>query len=117
MEDSILDTIKIKIGGYMEDDNSFDEDLITHINTALSILTQIGVGPADGFMITGDTETWAQLLGPHIKPAKLQMVKDFVWLQVKMLFDPPQIGGVLTAYQQQLDMLTWRLNVAVDPGE
>lgn len=116
MEDSILATIKKKIGGYTEDD-TFDEELITNINTALSILTQLGVGPADGFFITGEGETWNDLLGPHSKPAKLQMVKDFVYLQVKMIFDPPQVGGVINAYQQQLDMLTWRLNVAVDPEE
>lgn len=116
MEDSILATIKKKIGGYAEDD-TFDEELITNINTALSILTQLGVGPADGYYITGEGETWNDLLGPHSKPAKLQMVKDFVYLQVKMIFDPPQVGGVINAYQQQIDMLTWRLNVAVDPGD
>lgn len=117
MEDSILLTIKKKVGGYMENYDSFDEDLITNINTALSILTQLGVGPADGFCITGENETWSDLLGVHAKPAKLQMAKDFIYLQVKMIFDPPQVGGVLNAYQQQLDMLTWRLNVAADPGD
>lgn len=114
--DSILVSIRKKIGGYVEDD-SFDEDLITNINTSLSILTQLGVGPEDGFFITGENETWTELLGPHAKPAKLHMVKDFVFLQTKMIFDPPQVGGVLNAYQAQLDMLTWRLNVAVDPGD
>lgn len=117
MEDSILVSIRKKIGGYVEGDSNFEEDLVTNINTALSILTQLGVGPADGFCITGEDETWDDLLGPHSKPAKLHMVKDFVFLQTKMIFDPPTIGGVINAYQQQLDMLTWRLNVAVDPGE
>lgn len=114
MEDSILATIRKKIGGYVEGDSAFDTDLIVCINTALSVLTQLGVGPAEGFRITGEEETWSDLL-TNSQPGRLEMVKDFVFLRTKMIFDPPQVGSVINAYNDTINELTWRINVAVDP--
>lgn len=115
-EDSILISMLQRLGGYTEGDDDFYEDIMMFTNAAISVLTQLGVGPSDGFVVTGDSETWNDFLS-NPKPDRLQMVKEFVYLYVRTSWDPPTIGGVLSAYKERLDELTWRINVAVDPGE
>jgi len=109
--DSILQSIKKLIGPSTLYDH-FDADLIIHINTVFTILNQLGVGPSAGFVISGDTETWDQFL-----PAgeQLEMVKSYMFLRVKMLFDPPLSSGTCEVYNRQITEFEWRLNVAVDP--
>lgn len=114
MEDSILITIRNMIGGFIESESVFDSSLVIFINSALSVLTQLGVGPENGFRITGVDETWDDFL-TNDNPERLEMVKEFVFLRVKMMFDAPSVGGVINAYKERIDELTWRLNVAVDP--
>lgn len=115
MEDSILLTIQERLGGYYNGNSSdFDPDVLTAINTAISVLTQLGVGPTEGFRITGPYETWDQFI-TNVSPTRLEMIKDYIYLRVKLIFDPPQVGGVLNAYKETIDELTWRINVAVDP--
>ena len=112
MEESILNTIKEMLGP----DSSyevFDPDIIVQINTALAILTQIGVGPAKGFRITGDGETWSDFLGDA---EDLDMAKTYIYARVKMMFDPPANSFVATALKETSQELEWRLNVASDPG-
>ena len=89
--DSILTSIK-KLLMLAEDDTSFDADIIMHINTVLSILNQFGVGPDEGFTITDKTATWQQFLGSY---PNLDAVRSYVYLKVKMLFDPPTSGAVI----------------------
>lgn len=115
MEESILLTIQERLGGYYNGyGTDFDQDIITAINTVLSVLNQLGVGPEEGFRITGPDETWDQFL-TNSNQGQLEMVKDYIFLRVKVIFDPPTVGGVLNAYKEQIDELTWRINVAVDP--
>jgi hypothetical protein len=108
MEKSILTSTK-KILGIAEDYVVFDLDVITHINSAFSTLTQLGVGPAAGFMIEDATATWEEF----IQPVDLQYnsVKSYVFLRVRQLFDPPSTSYLISAVERQIQELEWRLNV------
>ena len=110
--ESILISVK-KLLGITEECTDFDIDIIMHINTVLSILCQIGVGPADGFSIEDSSATWSEFIEDN---SKLEMVKSYVYLKVRMLFDPPTMGAVMEAMKRNIDELEWRMNVSVDPG-
>lgn len=111
MEDSILRSIKGLLGPD-DDYNVFDQDIIIFINAAFSTLTQLGLGPSNGFRITGYNETWQDFLGDA---SDLESVKTYIFMKVKMVFDPPTSSFVLSAYQEACKEYEWRLNVAVDP--
>lgn len=108
--ESILNTIKHMIGP-SETYTYFNTDLIVHINSALATLTQLGVGPTGGFAITGDTETWGDFLGTD---SRLNFVKDYVYLQCRLGFDPPQNSALLSSIKEQIAELTWRINVTAE---
>ena len=108
--DSILTSIK-KMLGIIEDDESFDIDIIIHINTAFSTLTQLGVGPKDGVIIRDKTTLWTEF----IDDIRLENVKSYVYLKVRQVFDPPTNSAVLDAISRQISELEWRMNVTVDP--
>lgn len=110
MEESILNTVKAICGITFEYD-PFDLELITHINTALMILEQAGVGTSN-FKITGSSEVWSDFL---TSDKNLEGVKTFVGQKVKVLFDPPSNGTLMTAIDSSLSELIWRLNLEVDP--
>jgi hypothetical protein len=103
--DSILTSIK-KLLMLAEDDTSFDADIIIHINTVLTILNQFGVGPDNGFAISDKTATWQQLIGSY---PNLEAVRSYVYLKVKMLFDPPTSGAVIESTNRVFGELEWRL--------
>ena len=109
--DSILTSIK-KLLGIDEYCDHFDQDVIMHINSALMILNQLGVGPADGFYITGNSETWTDYLKQN---KKLELVKTYIYQKVKLAFDPPQSSSAMEAMNRMISEFEWRLNVAVDP--
>ena len=114
-EDSIFLTIKQMLGGLDPTyDSDFDLDMITNINTSLAKLTQVGVGPAEGFEITDETTTWADQIG---NDKRLNMIKTFIYLDVKYAFDPPRTSFAFDAIEKQRDELLWRINVQVDPGD
>jgi hypothetical protein len=102
--DSILQTIKAMLGGITEECETFDDQLLLFINTAFSILHQYGVGPEEGIDITKDT-TWSEV----INEARLNMVKTYVYIKVKLLFDPPSSSFVIAALQEQLKEIDWRI--------
>lgn len=110
METSILTSIK-KLLGIAEDYSEFDEDIITHINTVFLNLTQLGVGPKEGFSIEDDTTEWDEFINDN---AQLQAVKSYMYLKVKLLFDPPLSSSVIESMNRMIAELEWRLNVAVD---
>lgn len=110
--ESILISIK-KMLGIAEDYEHFDTDLIIHINSVLMVLKQLGVGPEEGFSITGPTETWDQFL---TNPTQIDLAKSYIYLKVKLIFDPPLGSAVMEAINRQIQEFEWRLNVAVDPG-
>ena len=106
MNESILTSVKKGVGGIIEMDESFDDDIILHINTILAELVQIGVGPKDGFEISDKTTTWQDFIGDD---KRVNMVKSYVVLSVRMLFDPPSSGTAAKSFEQQIDKLGWRL--------
>ena len=110
METSILTSIK-KMLGVAEDYTEFDEDIITHINSVFLNLTQLGVGPEEGFMIDDDTAVWEDFIDDSIQ---LQAVKTYMYLKVKLLFDPPLSSSVTESFTRMIAELEWRLKVAVD---
>lgn len=108
--ESILTSIK-KLLGIAEEYVHFDADLISHINSVFCILNQIGVGPAEGFSITGKTETWNDFIpdSPQLSSVQAYMLK-----KVKLLFDPPTNSTVMTSTNAVVSELEWRLNVAAE---
>lgn len=108
--DSILTSIK-KLLGISEEYTQFDDDIIMHINTVFLNLTQLGVGPEEGFSIEDDTADWEDFIEDS---AQLQAVKSYMYLKVKLLFDPPLSSAVIESTNRMISELEWRLNVAVD---
>ena len=108
--DSILTSIK-KMLGIIEEDESFDIDIIIHINTAFSTLTQLGVGPKEGFVIRDKTTLWTEF----IDDIRLENVRSYVYLKVRQVFDPPTNSAVLDAISRQISELEWRMNVTAEP--
>jgi hypothetical protein len=106
MEESILKSTK-KILGLAEDYTAFDLDVITHINAAFSILDQLGVGPEGGFMIEDDTAVWSDFIAPR---NQLNLVKTYVYLKVRSLFDPPTTSFLIQATNDHIKEYEWRLN-------
>ena len=105
--DSILTSIK-KLLGIDEDYEHFDHDIIMHINSVFMTLTQLGVGPKEGFSITDKTTTWNDFLGTS---TNLEAVRSFIYLKVRLLFDPPTASAVLESMNRQANEYEWRLNV------
>lgn len=108
---SILQTIK-KLLGISESQTNFDTDIIVHINSALSTLTDLGVGPSEGFMITDDYSSWEEFIPTDGK--NFEMVKSYIYLRVKLLFDPPLSSSVLAAIERTISEFEWRLNVKAE---
>ena len=110
VSESILLSVK-KMLGLDKDYDVFDPELIIHINTVFGTLHQLGVGPEDQFRITGDSETWSEF---DTEGEQVDEVKTYVYLRVRLLFDPPSSSFVLSSFKEQLQELEWRLNVKAD---
>lgn len=109
--ESILTSIK-KLLGISEEYTHFDADIIMHINSVFMILTQLGVGPSNGFIIEDDTTYWEDYISDV---TKLQAIKTYIYLKVKLAFDPSSLGSAtLSAYERQIQELEWRLNVMAE---
>lgn len=108
---SILNDIKHQLG-LLPSDNAFDIDIVININSALANLTQLGVGPVQGFEITGDEEQWEEFTGGD---ARLNAVKSYVYLKTRLVFDPPQPSAI-SSFERQLQEMEYRINVVVDYG-
>lgn len=105
--DSILTSVK-KLLGIADEYTHFDSDIIMHINTVFSSLTQMGVGPAEGFSITDTYSTWDEFTSENVS---LASVKTYMYLKVRLLFDPPQNSSVMSSMERQASELEWRLNL------
>lgn len=111
--ESILTSIK-KLLGIDESYEQFDTDIIIHINSALAILTQLGVGPSEGFLIENKNALWTDFVyGVN----NLETIKSYVYLKVRLLFDPPTSSAAMESIKQLISELEWRINVTVDTGE
>lgn len=118
MEDSILKSVK-KILGIDDADTAFDLDILVHINSVFSTLNHLGIGPEDGFSIEDDTVLWATYIGGNLK---YNSVITYMYLSVRLLFDPPQTSYLIDSLRFQQKELEWRLNAVreetqwVDPN-
>jgi len=111
--ESILTSIK-KVLGITEEYEHFDADLIMHINSVFMVLNQLGVGPPQGFAISSKDDLWTDFIS---EASQLELVKSYIYLKVKLLFDPPLGSAVIDVMNRQISEFEWRLNVAVDPKE
>lgn len=110
MTNSILDGVK-KVLGVSEDDTAFDIDIIMHINSVFSTLHQLGVGPTEPFAIESSAEEWSTFLGDR---TDLNSVKSYLYLKVRLLFDPPTTSFALESFNKQTEEMAWRLNVQAE---
>ena len=108
--ESILTSIKLLLG-ITEDYEHFDNQIVAHINSVLMILTQLGVGPPDGFIVKDKTDTWNEFI-PDGK--NLELVKSYIHLKVKLLFDPPSSSVVMESTNRMINEFEWRLNAAAE---
>jgi hypothetical protein len=109
--ESILTSIK-KMLGIAEEYKQFDQDIIIHINSVFTTLMQLGVGPSKGFYIEDDIAEWTDFVSDL---SQLQAVKSYVYLKVRLLFDPSSLGSAtLASYERQISELEWRLNVVAE---
>ncbi len=108
--ESILNSIKHQLG-IAEDYDAFDVEVIQCINSVLATLNQVGLGPKEGFFISNVNTTWTELLGDR---KDLEFVKLYIYLKVRLMFDPPQNSTLLSSFDNQAKELEWRINVAVD---
>lgn len=106
---SILNDVKHTLG-LLEDDDSFDIDITMHINTVIGTLNQIGVPTLLQFEVTGPEQEWESLFTDSL----LNPIKSYMFLRVKLLFDPPGTGFVLASYERQITELEFRINAEVD---
>ncbi len=89
----------------------FDPDIITHINGVFATLTELGVGPEDGFTISDDTEAWTDFISSD---KLLKLVPTYVYLKVRLAFDPPATTAVLESFDRQAKECEWRINVVAE---
>lgn len=107
--DSILNSIK-KLLGITEDYTPFDTDIIIHINSVFSILTQLGIGPPNGFSISDSAAKWSDYIGDA---TTIEMVKTYIYLKTKLIFDPPLNSSVTASIEKTISELEWRLSISV----
>lgn len=107
MSDSILSSTK-KVLGVPDTYNVFDADIVMHINSVFSTLNQLGVGPVDGFEIVDATALWDLFL---LNNPRLNFIKTYMYLRVRLLFDPPTTSYLITALEKQKEELEWRISI------
>ena len=105
--ESILDSIK-KLIGIEDTETYFDSDIVTGVNSAFSSLNQIGIGPDDGFSISDNTKVWNNYL---TDVRTLELVKSYVHLKTKLLFDPPSSSSIVDIINKEISEFEWRLNI------
>lgn len=113
VSESILLSIK-KLLGILENDTHFDTDIMIHINSTFTTLLQLGVGPKSGYRITSSENKWTEFIQDD---DQLDSVKTYVYLKVKLLFDPPLNSFLVDSFKESIKELEWRLNVATEENE
>lgn len=108
--ESILNSIK-KMLGYDSEDDTFNTDIMIHINTVFGILNQLGVGPEKAFSISDATSTWSDFFG---KDTNFEMVKSYMYLKVRLVFDPPSTASLMDAIKESIKELQWRITTAAE---
>jgi hypothetical protein len=109
---SILTSIK-KLLGLDESYTQFDPDIIMHINSVFMTLTQLGIGPTTGFVVTDAEDIWKDFIGTTLN---LEAIKTYVYLKVRLMFDPPQLGYLVDSINTQCTEMEWRLTNQAEGG-
>lgn len=109
--ESILTSIK-KLLNIAEDYEYFDTDIIIHVNSTFSALTQIGVGPTNGFIIKDKTAVWSDFIPENHK--EFESVKTYIYLKVRLIFDPPANSSAVESINKIINEIEWRLNFAAE---
>lgn len=109
--ESVLDTLK-KVLGFDSEYEAFDMDIIMHANSVFSTLNQLGVGTPKTFAIQDNTALWSEFLGDN---DDINDVKSYMYLRLRLIFDPPAVSSVLASYERMITEFEWRLNVKSDP--
>lgn len=110
MQESILVSVK-KLLGIAPEYEVFDTDIILHVNSALSVLTQLGIGPSKGYMIRDANDLWSDFVKDE---PRQELLKVYVYLRVRLIFDPPSSSSVIEAINNQIKEYEWRLTVISD---
>ena len=108
--DNILSSIK-KLLGIPTEETAFDSDIIMHINSVFMILNQLGIGPTNGFTISDDYALWSDFIPDG---QNLELVKSYMYMKVRLMFDPPSSSAVLSAMEKSISEFEWRLNVQTE---
>lgn len=114
LDNSILDDIKKLLGISIDPEEPyeyFDHDLVIHINSCFSTLRQLGIGPTNPFSISDESETWGDFFGDTYI---VEMVRSWMYLKVKMMFDPPTSSIASEAYKAQIAEYEWRMSIEND---
>lgn len=109
--ESILTSIK-KLLGIQAEYTAFDQDLIIHINTAFAVLNQLNIGPSYGFVIEDESATWDE----YITSCNLTMVRSYIYMKVRLMFDPPTSSVLVESMNSMISELEWRLFLEGDKG-
>lgn len=112
MNESILQTIKDQLG-LPEEETFYDSIIIVDINSAFSILAQLGIGPSNGFAITGNKDVWTDFIPDD---RKLSMIRTYIYMKVRLMFDPPTSSMAINAMKDQIAEMEYRMNVIADNG-
>lgn len=110
--DSILTSMK-KMLGIEKEYDAFDTDLIININSVFTVLNQLGVGPKDAYSISTEDDTWSDFFADG---KTIEAVKSYMYLKLRLMFDPPSNSFLVDSLNNQIRELEWRLNVFVDEG-
>lgn len=110
MNESILTSIK-KLLGVPENYEQFDMDITIHINSVFMILNQLGIGPSDGFSITDKTALWSDFISDN---KKLEAIKSYMYMKVRLMFDPPSSSAVMDCMNRTINEMEWRLNAEAE---
>lgn len=109
-DEQILESVRRSLG-ILGNNTSFDSDIILNINSIFSVLTQLGIGPAEGFSIEDNSAKWSDFLQ---NDSRLNDVKSYMNLRVRLLFDPPTSTSLMQAIKEQIKELEWRIYVVKD---
>lgn len=117
MNESILTELRKLFGGSVEpeDFTYFDTDIMIHANTYFANLVQMGVG-TPGFILSNDSQKWSDFVGDTYPSERLSQVKTYIFIKVRLVFDPPQSSVLTNSLKEAAKELEWRLNCEVDPG-
>ncbi len=117
MNESILIELRKLFGGSVEPEDltHFDTDIMIHANTYFANLVQMGAG-TPGFILSNASQTWADFVGDTYPPERLSQIKTYIFIKVRLVFDPPQSSVLMNALKEEAKELEWRLNCEVDPG-